>query len=81
MDNLWENQDFLDWYNSRPPIIQNLIKKFPPNKYYKVQGGMFKGRLYSYSEDGTMTVDIDSPIMPRRVFGLKPEDLEEWYDL
>lgn len=37
--------------------------------------------LHSYSEDGTMTVNVtgefNAVIFDRQVFGIKPEDLEE----
>lgn len=37
--------------------------------------------IYSYSEDGTMTVDVTGQYnkltFDRRVFGIQPEDMEE----
>ena len=70
-----------EWVATRPPIIQELCKKFPPNRLYKLKSSNHRVTLYSYNEDGTMTVIVsgehNAVMFERRVFGIKPEDLEE----
>lgn len=73
------DQGLQDWYNSRPKPIRDFFDKCPPWQLYKVHNGTFPGRIISYDEerDGTISckVEIDSPLMPRTVFGLRPEHL------
>ena len=82
--NIWQDDEFLAWFNERPPAVQEMVKRFPPDQSYRVQGGVFPGHMYAYdeNEDGTVTfqVIIESPFNPRQVFGLKPEDIEPWVD-
>ncbi len=70
-----------DWVSTRPLIIQELCNKFPPNKLYRLKKSGHRVTLYSYSEDGTMTVivsgEYNAVMFDRQVFGIKPEDLEE----
>jgi len=84
MEEMWDDPEFKEWFNSKPKKIQELIKKCPPNKQYRIKGGTFPGTIHSYDEekngDVSMKVNIHSPLMPRKVFGLKPEHLEEWED-
>lgn len=79
---IWNSKEFLSWFDERPAIIQEMVRRFPPNKPYRVQGGRWPGFIYCWSEakDGvvTMTVTILEPGFGRRVFGLSPDDLEEW---
>ena len=81
---LWDNPEFMEWFNARPEKIQALIRQCPPDREYRVQGGAFPGRIYSYDEEEgggvSMKVNIESPLFPRTVFGLKPEHLEPWVD-
>ena len=69
------------WLEGRPPIIQDLCKKFPPDRLYLYKPTNHRVTLYSYSEDGTMTIvvsgDYNAVVFPRQVFGIKPEDLVE----
>ena len=69
------------WLEGRPPIIQDLCKKFPPDRLYLYKPTNHRVTLYSYSEDGTMTIvvsgDYNAVVFPRHVFGIKPEDLVE----
>lgn len=69
------------WFQTRPQVIQEMILDYPPNVLYKFDTGHVV-HLYSYCEDGTVTVlhlgygtkmaylrkDI-------RVFGVKPASL------
>jgi hypothetical protein len=81
-DNIWENEEFSDWVKDRPQKIQEVIKKCPPNKKYRLSNGHFPVYIYSYYEeeggDVKLKVDVVSPFFPRRVFGVKPEDLKIW---
>ena len=69
----------MEWFNSRPFCIQEIIKKYPPNKEYRIGDSPFPVTIYCYSEeqDGNVSlkVDVHSPILPRRVFGIEPEAL------
>ena len=72
--------EFLNWFNSRPKKVQDVIKKCPPGKEYRIiQGSGDPVFIHSYNEgkngDITMTVNIESPTFPRSVFGIKPENL------
>ena len=77
---LWDNPEFMEWFNARPEKIQALIRQCPPDRMYRVQGGASPGLIYSYDEEEgggvSMKVTIGSPFFPRTVFGLKPEHLE-----
>ena len=76
---IFDDADFMEWFNGRPVEVQNVIRKYPPNVEYRL-GGPFPVYIYSYGVemDGniSLTVDVQSPFMPRRVFGVKPEDLQ-----
>lgn len=69
------------WVSSRPRVIQELCKKYPPCNLYQLKKSDHRVTLYSYSEDGTMTVNVtgeyNTVIFDRQAFGIKPEDLEE----
>ena len=70
-----------EWVSSRPDIIKNLCIKFPPNLLFKMKDTGHRVTVYSYSDDNTMTVNVTGKYnvltFDRRVFGIKPEDLEE----
>jgi hypothetical protein len=70
------------WVASRPPIVQEVIKKYPPNLLYRLTTTDQIVTIYSYSEDGTVTVDVDHDLNPDKpagvtVFGIDPDDLVE----
>jgi len=69
------------WVASRPPVVQQLARQFPPNQLYRLKTTGHRVTPYSYSEEGTLTVDITGQfnrvLFGRRVFGIRPEDLEE----
>lgn len=68
------------WVNSRPEVIQAMCKSHPPNLLYRMSSG-HRCRIYSYDENGTMTVQVTGKYnivaFARAVFGIKPEDLVE----
>lgn len=68
------------WLRGRPKIIKTLADRFPPWGLYRMVSTGRKVRLYSYSEDGTLTVHVlraHNPgiLFERRVFGIEPDDL------
>jgi hypothetical protein len=68
------------WVASRPPVIQRLATKYPPTKLYRINTG-HRVVIYSYSEDGTVTVAVlgkyNAIAFERRVFGVKAGELVE----
>lgn len=88
----WTNKQkdlWKEWVESRPQVIQDMVKKYDlyfPKLYLLKTTGQ-KVTLYSFSENGTVTVNITSKfnkgiqqlgaLFDRRVFGINPADLEE----
>jgi|SRR5581483_4614995 len=80
----WDNEQqrvWDEWVASRPPGVRTLCEKFPPNKLYRLKSSGHRVTVYSYAEDGTLTVEITGQYnliaFDRQVFGIKPEGLEE----
>ena len=77
----FDKEGFKEWIKTRPESIQKLAKKCPP--WYRYRIIPFKicdGTIYSYNEDGTISLIVDKSheqdfLVPRKVFGLKPSDL------
>lgn len=69
------------WVAARPECIQTMCRKLPPDRLYKMKSTGHRVTLHSYSEDGTVTVDITGQynciVMDRQVFGIDADDLEE----
>jgi hypothetical protein len=71
------------WLADRPQIIKDLARSHPPDGQYRLASGTDDDvyQIYSYSEDGTMSVirytrlTPDSMMPLWRVFGMRPEDL------
>lgn len=79
---------FEDFVASYPPKVQKMIWRHPPDRKYKlkIDAGFQIVSVYSYSEDGTVTVVVDSADNPHlicvilgvyTVFGVNPDDLSE----
>lgn len=76
-----------DWYKERPPLIQQKIDAYPPDRLYRQKSTGRIVYLYSYEEgdDGQCemcTITITKRFNPtcvldRRVFDVPLEDLEE----
>lgn len=70
-----------EWVKTRPKSVQKLARKFPPNKLYRIKPKGQRVTIHSYSEDGTLTVNVtgeyNAVVFDRQVFGMKPRDLEE----
>jgi hypothetical protein len=73
---LWEK-----WVSSRPPVIQDLCLRYPPDRLYLLKPNDQLVTLVSYSEDGTVTVyvssEVNEVIFDRTVFGVDPLNLVE----
>jgi len=77
---------FTEWLRDRPEVIKKMAEKFKPWFNYRVKSTGQHCNLYSYSEDGTVTVQINghdndfldsiNEMLPMGVFGVNPEDLE-----
>lgn len=70
-----------EWVESRPPVVQDLCRRYPPDRLYRIKDSGHRCTLVSYSEDGTMKVNVTGQFnfvtFDRQVFGIKPENLEE----
>jgi len=70
-----------EWVESRPEPVKSLCKKFPPDKLYLMTDTGQIVTLHSYSEDGTVTVDVSQQwndmSIGRQVFGIDPANLKE----
>jgi hypothetical protein len=76
-----QEKEWNKWVSSRPQVIKDLCNRFPPYNLYRLKNSGHRVTLYSYSEDGTMTVNVSGEynvvMFDRQVFGINPEDLEE----
>lgn len=69
------------WVATRPPVIQAMCAKLPPDRLYRMKSTGQRVTLHSYSENETVTVDItgeyNATMFDRQVFGVAADDLEE----
>lgn len=76
-----QGREWQAWLESRPALIRELAERFPVNKLFRIKSSGHRATLYSYSEDGTMTVNVTGEynrvLFGRTVFGIRAEDLEE----
>ena len=81
-------QDWDEWVSERPKAVRETLQRYDlkPWKLYRLHGSGHRVTLYSVDEpeDGsppTLKVDVSGRFnllaFDRRVFGIKPEDLEE----
>lgn len=75
---------YSEWVASRPLIVQEMIRKWPPNILFRLKTTGQRVVVIAYNESGTVTVDVLEEFNPerpyttnRRVFGINPHDLEE----
>lgn len=72
---------FDEWAESRPPEVQELIRRLPPDRLYRMKSTGSRVTLIAYAEDGTVRVNItgefNAVVFERQVFGVKADDLEE----
>ena len=79
-------KEFDEWLRDRPAVIKELAEKLPPWNRYQLKTTGQHCHLYSYSEDGTVTITVDghdseildamNSAMPINVFGISSDDLE-----
>lgn len=76
-----DKKAYAKWLKSKPPVIQEMAKKIPPEKLYRLKTSNHRVTIFSYNENGTMTVVVSGKYnfvdFERRVFGIRPEELEE----
>lgn len=76
-----EQAEWDAWVASRPPVVADLCRRFPPNRLYLLTSSNHRVTVHSYQEDGTLQVDVggeyNKVMFERRVFGVKPEELTE----
>lgn len=78
------DEEYRAWFDARPPAIQVMIRRWPPNRLYLMDSGR-RATIAAYQErgDGTYTVMMDVTgeynqiAFARRVFGVDPETLVE----
>lgn len=67
------------WVSGRPPSVRAVAERLDPWTLYCLKTTGQRVTVYSYSEDGTVTVDVDAAfnlcLFPARVFGIDPNDL------
>lgn len=77
----FDRKGWEEWVATRPSTIQELCRRLPPQKLYRLKSTNQRVIVHSYSEDGTVTVDatgeFNQVLFGRRVFGIDPSDLEE----
>jgi hypothetical protein len=70
-----------DWVATRPPEIQEMCKRWPPDRLYRMRDTGQRVTLLSYGEDGTVRVSLTGQYnlvtFDREVFGINPNDLTE----
>ena len=68
------------WLESRPESVRRIAAVYTPDKLYRMSSG-HRCTIYSYSEDGTVTVTVDGRFnvvaFSRNVFGIDPSTLVE----
>jgi len=74
-------QGLEEWLEDRPDIIKEMAAKFPGNRLYRLKNSGDRVTIYSYHEDGTLSVSVTGEynfiMFDRNVFGIKQDDLEE----
>ncbi len=70
-----------EWVAARPENVQVMCRALPPDRLYRMKSTGHRVQLYSYCEDGTLTVIVsgkyNAVMFDRRVFGISAADLEE----
>ena len=79
-------KEFEEWLDGRPDVIQKMAVSLKPWFRYRLKPTGQHCSLYSYFEDGTVTITVDghdtealdmvNKVMPVNVFGISPDDLE-----
>lgn len=76
-----DHAEFERWLAGRPAVIREMAAKRPPGVLYRMKSTGQRVTIYSYNENGTMTVEVlgryNLVSHERRVFGIALADLEE----
>lgn len=72
---------FEKWVSERPPVVQEMIRKYPPDRLYWLSPPGQRVTLTSYNENGKVTVEVtgqwNAVVFDRKVFGVDPANLTE----
>ena len=63
------------WVRTRPPIVREVAERFPPWRLVRLKSTGHRGTIYSYSEDGTVTVIITGQFAFLKIGTVYPEAL------
>jgi len=79
-------KEFDEWLEGRPEVVKEMAETLKPWGRYRLKPTGQHCTLYSYSENRTVTIDVDGhdcetldsiyKMAPTRVFGINPDDLE-----
>lgn len=77
-----EIAEYEGWIESRPEPIKSIAKRFRPWILYTLRDTNQNVTIYSFSENGTVTIDVgakynDQLLFEKRVFNINPNDLKE----
>lgn len=74
-------KEWWDWVGTLPENVQELCRKYPQNKLYRLKSTGHRVTIYSYSKNGTLTVNVTGQYnlitFERQVFNVSPGDIEE----
>lgn len=72
---------WIEWVKSRPPALQEMCKRLPPDRLYRLEDTGQRVTIASYEEGGTVTVIVsgkyNAVMFERQVFGVDPKTLQE----
>jgi hypothetical protein len=79
-DDQW--REWAEWVAECPEVIQEMCRRLPPNRLYRLGHDGHWCTVISYCEDGTVSVGVElcyneAVFLDREVFGIDPEELEE----
>lgn len=80
-----QEKELEEWTCGRPPHVEAIVRKYPPDRLYRIKETGHRGTIRVYQEhtDGSVTVSLqvdgrfNRVLFSRVVFGIKPEDIEE----
>ena len=70
-----------EWVSTRPPVVQDLCRRYPPDRLYLLKPTGHRVTILAYNENGTVRIYVSAQwnllVFEREVFGIDPSDLEE----
>jgi len=80
-----QKMEWAEFVATRPPNVRKIAGTISPWKLYRLKSTGHRVTIYSFDEhkDGTVTCSVvvsgeyNTVLFARRVFGIKPSDLEE----